>query len=1506
MGQGFPPPPPPPPLATSSQPPNQRMNYGRQPAPLSIPPQPVASEGQTLTSATYVPVGDSFGHGVGIPPLLDSHSRIAYDGYGNAAGNGRRVPHNPPYDSDGTPYKRDGGAPPTPPARNIPSSFTLHDNVHELVSSGVAATANQNPQQQNVGPVADLTKSPSQRYNDNNMSLGGMSPSEATVRWPLERVLLWLAKNGFSMNWQETFKALELQGADFLELGHGSNGRGNLGKMHKVVYPQLANECEKSGTGWDQTRERDEGKRMRKLIRQIHEDGSRDSGVPFQKRDSHPSLAISASEGAAAPDASPKPGSDTAPKSASSEYSPGLKAPQPGYNKRSSPQMRSVTLPAPGPHDSGPVEPGANDPTLWSRSDYPRSTPLGIRGNHKRQSPSTSSENGLFAVPLARSFEGSPQSGSPAMQHASLAHSGPSGDPGVKYEHTRGNSADSISGLGRGSIPTRYYDTRRQGQDARPSPHDSHTRQWGGEYPSPYPREQGKGFLNIFKKRPKPGDSSHPSPEDQFLESPTSPVNARQNGPYLPYTKSSYNSSDMSLGERPSSSSTSEQERLALRAKPAQKGKRWMFATADGWNYRLVDVTDLDSVETLRAAICQSLGISDWPGAQIFLTEPGQTDHEEPLNDTMLALSRRTKSDSFGSLKLFVRGTHPHLIPNNSSGLGVSFPEKVAPSPTTGQHQVHRKPLDEDALNRISPHNPVRPSSPHRQQALGASTLKPVSRDTSQPSFSASPADGTLDSGQLLDPERADLLARHEEHLREVERKQRAYRVSKASPGQPPRKDAAYGETGYRREGIIDFDTPRVSPYEDKKSDTLVPLRKPPSAPHESNTLSKVNSLSKRNVDRPHIPPPVQTHGLGAALASVGRITSAIGTPSPSVPVPGEHDHVDANSAAQKMPGKFATASYSTLPLKDKKLKQAYLISNQYLDATTSASQSATEKDNQSTTSPFPEQSPAKAMPGESPKRSLQTRKSYGPEFDFEEIEVSFERSPNYQDDSDDVSDDGLFAKPLANKSNAQDEGTITQRSETKNREAKPALSVNTEGRSRKGLSVSFKSPGSTGGDDAKRSSGIPESPEDDRPPPRRDSFARGDIWASRPPVEGVINNLDDFFPNIDLDTPYLEGQEDKQDPVPYNTQSGQNTSGTMMPEESTIRPSGAGIVAQRSMNRSGGLTRMKSIREVAKGANQTSRNKSVTSTGNQRSGDILRRKSTKMFGAKIMQISPKPGSRLSQLDPIPQQRQPQGNIPQRQPTFRIVRGQLIGKGTYGRVYLGINADNGEVLAVKQVDINPRVAGQDRDRIKEMVGAIDQEIDTMQHLEHPNIVQYLGCERGEYSIAIYLEYISGGSIGSCLRKHGKFEECVVKSLTRQTLAGLAYLHDQGILHRDLKADNILLDLDGSCKISDFGISKKTDNIYGNDSSNSMQGSVFWMAPEVIQSQGQGYSAKVDIWSLGCVVLEMFAGRRPWSREEAIGAIFKLGSLNQAPPIPEDVSMNISPAALAFMYDCFTV
>lgn len=93
--------------------------------------------------------------------------------------------------------------------------------------------------------------------------------------------------------------------------------------------------------------------------------------------------------------------------------------------------------------------------------------------------------------------------------------------------------------------------------------------------------------------------------------------------------------------------------------------------------------------------------------------------------------------------------------------------------------------------------------------------------------------------------------------------------------------------------------------------------------------------------------------------------------------------------------------------------------------------------------------------------------------------------------------------------------------------------------------------------------------------------------------------------------------------------------------------------------------------------------------------------------------------------------------------------------------------------------------------------------------------------------------------------------------------------------QDLKADNILVEQDGKCKISDFGISKRTNDINEQAMLTAMQGTVFWMAPEVVNAGKRGYNAKVDIWSVGCVVLEMWAGERPWRREEAMAVIVKV-------------------------------
>jgi serine/threonine protein kinase len=121
--------------------------------------------------------------------------------------------------------------------------------------------------------------------------------------------------------------------------------------------------------------------------------------------------------------------------------------------------------------------------------------------------------------------------------------------------------------------------------------------------------------------------------------------------------------------------------------------------------------------------------------------------------------------------------------------------------------------------------------------------------------------------------------------------------------------------------------------------------------------------------------------------------------------------------------------------------------------------------------------------------------------------------------------------------------------------------------------------------------------------------------------------------------------------------------------------------------------------------------------------------------------------------------------------------------------------------------------------------------------------------------------------------------------------------------QDLKADNILVEMTGVCKISDFGISKRTEELQG-DAFTAMQGSVFWMAPEVIYTRGHGYNNKIDIWSVGCVVLEMWAGMRPWNGEEMLAVMFKLYQSKQPPPIPEDVVL--SEEADDFRRKCFAM
>lgn len=172
-------------------------------------------------------------------------------------------------------------------------------------------------------------------------------------------------------------------------------------------------------------------------------------------------------------------------------------------------------------------------------------------------------------------------------------------------------------------------------------------------------------------------------------------------------------------------------------------------------------------------------------------------------------------------------------------------------------------------------------------------------------------------------------------------------------------------------------------------------------------------------------------------------------------------------------------------------------------------------------------------------------------------------------------------------------------------------------------------------------------------------------------------------------------------------------------------------------------------------------------------------------------------------------------------------KGRLLGRGTFGHVYLGFNSESGQMCAIKEV----KVVADDQSS-KESLKQLNQEITLLSKLIHPNIVQYHGSELGEETLSVYLEYVSGGSIHKLLQEYGPFREPVIQNYTRQVLSGLSYLHGRNTVHRDIKGANILVDPNGEIKLADFGMAKHITNC---TSMLSFKGSPYWMAPEVVMN-----------------------------------------------------------------------
>ncbi|XP_057249673.1 mitogen-activated protein kinase kinase kinase NPK1 isoform X1 [Beta vulgaris subsp. vulgaris] len=237
-------------------------------------------------------------------------------------------------------------------------------------------------------------------------------------------------------------------------------------------------------------------------------------------------------------------------------------------------------------------------------------------------------------------------------------------------------------------------------------------------------------------------------------------------------------------------------------------------------------------------------------------------------------------------------------------------------------------------------------------------------------------------------------------------------------------------------------------------------------------------------------------------------------------------------------------------------------------------------------------------------------------------------------------------------------------------------------------------------------------------------------------------------------------------------------------------------------------------------------------------------------------------------------------------PPIRWRKGELIGCGAFGRVYMGMNLDSGELLAVKQVLIASG-GGASREKAQAHVRELEEEVKLLRNLSHTNIVRYLGTAREDEALNILLEFVPGGSISSLLGKFGSFPESVVRMYTKQLLLGLEYLHKNGIMHRDIKGANILVDNKGCIKLADFGASKKVVELATMTGAKSMKGTPYWMAPEVILQTGHNFSA--DIWSVGCTVIEMATGKPPWCQYQEVQALFHIGTTKSHPPIPEHLS-----------------
>lgn len=203
---------------------------------------------------------------------------------------------------------------------------------------------------------------------------------------------------------------------------------------------------------------------------------------------------------------------------------------------------------------------------------------------------------------------------------------------------------------------------------------------------------------------------------------------------------------------------------------------------------------------------------------------------------------------------------------------------------------------------------------------------------------------------------------------------------------------------------------------------------------------------------------------------------------------------------------------------------------------------------------------------------------------------------------------------------------------------------------------------------------------------------------------------------------------------------------------------------------------------------------------------------------------------------------------------------EIIGKGKFGTVHKGLDLDSKHFIAIKVLNLDT-----DREEVKD----IQQEIQFLSQLKSaPNITHYYGSYLNGHKLWIIMDYCAGGSVRTLLRP-GPLQEKYISIIARELLIALQFIHNNGVIHRDIKAANILISKEGKIKLCDFGVAAQLTSTALKRTT--MAGTPYWMAPEVI-TEGATYNSKADIWSTGITIYEMATGNPPYSDKDVLRAM----------------------------------